>query len=469
MGRADRMRSSHRQGDEAARRRARRASALIGTLAPIASLIGGAGQADDLQTLNWLMNDAVEPVGAPAFSAALFANVEYQATQDTPLLAGPWSGQPDLFNRFAPRFDDGQVLRSTQAGVSMHGRLIEGALDYRLTLLTGDNQILRNEQGFYDSVYVRPIDASVTINALSPAHLRLGLFRQPLGDEAASPQQRWIWRSHVAQQIVQERYFRSDGGVNGDANFDLGPISGFRDIGLQVFDSFDTGAWEHSYAVMLGRGAGVDPTLDATGLDKYLYWSSERILGATGKRRDGLKLYGWGQFGERKLRVGPEQGEQTFDRRRAGVGATLRAGPWSLSGEWITATGLIYHGSDGGTIPGRPSDNGALVSGYNVLPESEADGWYLDVGYRVSEPLEIGLRYDVLNRGTDSPETEVKFEGLTFGASYAFSPAAQLLFDVQLRRYSAPRQSADSTTNLLLDGVDDRIGLRFTYRFGLTP
>jgi hypothetical protein len=153
----------------------------------------------------------------------------------------------------------------------VHGRLLEGTLDYSAAVLTGDNQILRNERGFFDSVYVRPTDASVTINAVPHARFRLGLFRQPLGDEAASPQQRYVWLSHVTQQMVQERYFRSDGSVNGDPNFDLGPVSGFRDIGIQLFDSFETGTWEHTYALMLGMGTGVDPSLNQTGIDKYVY------------------------------------------------------------------------------------------------------------------------------------------------------------------------------------------------------
>lgn len=186
------------------------------------------------------------------------------------------------------------------------------------------------------------------------------------------------------------------------------------------------------------------------------------------EHRIGINVHRSRDRASRDLRAGPSQTKQEFDRRRAGIGATLRTGPWLLSGEWITAKGMIYHGSDGGTIPGRPSNDGSLISGYNVLPASHADGWYVDLGYRVSEPFDLRLRYDVLNRGTDSPETEVKFQGLTIGGSYLFSPAAQLLFDVQFRRYSAPRQSGGSTTNLLLEGVDDRIGLRFIYRLGMT-
>ena len=416
------------------------------------------------KTQNWLMMDAVEPEGAPKFSATVSASLEYQTTQDTPLLAGPWSGQPDQFNRFAPRYGDGAVLRIPQAGVAVHGRLMDGALSYRATLLAGDNQLLRNERGYYDDLYIRPIDASVTVNAFPQGRLRLGLFRQPLGDEAASPRQRFIWRTHVTQQMVQERYFRSDGSVNGDPNLDLGPVSGFRDIGVQLFDAFQTGAWEHTYALMLGLGTGIDPTLPQTGIDTYLYWSSERIFGRTGRNRDGLKLYAWGQFGTRSLQVGPLQTTQEFDRRRAGIGASLRNGRWSLSSEWIVARGMIYHGPDGGTIPGRLSNDGTLVAGYNVLPDSESDGGYVDLGYRPIEPLELMIRYDVLNRGTDDPNTTVRFQGLSLGGIYRITPALQVMAGYQLRDYSAPRLSADSTTNRLLDGVDNRFGIRLLYQ-----
>lgn len=439
---------------------------LAAPLTLAACSIGPPSPPGALRTQNWLMSDAVEPAGAPAFSGAVFASVEYQASRDTPLLAGPWLGQPDQFNRFGPRFASGDVFRIPQAGLSAHGSLFEGGLGYRATLLTGDNQILRNESGFHDGLYVRPIDASVTLDAAPHARLRLGLFRQPIGDEAASPQQRHIWRSHVTQQMVQERYFGSDGAVNGDPNRDLGPVSGFRDIGVQVFDAFQSGAWEHTYALMLGMGTGVDPTLDQTGLEKYLYWSSERILGASGGRRDGVKLYAWGQFGERTLRAGPSQTEHTFDRERAGVGASLRQGPWSLGGEWIMADGMIYHGPDGGTIPGRLNNDGALSAGYNVLPRSKADGWYVDVGYRMVDPFEIKVRYDVLNRGTDDPDTEIRFQALSIGGSYQVTPSAQLLFGYQFRRYEAPRLAASSVTNTLLDGVDNRVGVRFTYQLG---
>jgi len=293
----------------------------------------------------------------------------------------------------------------------------------------------------------------------------MGLFRQPLGDEATAPVPRYINFSHVTQQMVQERYFASDGSVNGNANLDEGPVSAFRDFGVEAFDAFIAGQWEHTYAVMLGRGTGVDPALNRTGIERYLYWSSEYILGGKGTEREGLKIYAWGQFGERTLKAGPTQDEQIFDRRRAGIGATLFTGRWSVSSEWINAQGMIYNGPDGGTIPGNISNNGALVAGYNVLPKSKAHGWYVDVGYRILDPLLLRLRYDLLHRGTDSPSTDIQFQGVSVGGSYAITTRSQIIIDYQFRRYNAPQLEGSNPTNVLLSGVDNRIGIRFTQQF----
>lgn len=105
------------------------------------------------------------------------------------------------------------------------------------------------------------------------------------------------------------------------------------------------------------------------------------MFGGTGPFRDGLKLFGWYQNGERELAVGKPQVEETFDRERFWLGATSRQGPWRTSEEWIKADGMIFNGTDGFTVPGSISNNGKLTAPYNVLPKEEADGWYVDRGY----------------------------------------------------------------------------------------
>lgn len=413
---------------------------------------------------NWLALEATEPPGAPKFAAYAALGAEYQASRDTPLLAGAWSGQPDQFNRFAPRYASGEVLQIPTAIAGLHGRLAEGQFNYRLAAISGENAIVRGLAGPYGRG-VRLLDASLTWNLVPHARLRAGLFRQPLGDEATDLQPRHVNLSHVTQQVVQERYFASDGSVDGDPNLDRGPVSAFRDVGVEVFDAIATGDWEHTYAVMLGRGSGVDPALNHAGIERYVYWSSERIFGGKAAQRDGLKLYAWSQSGQRRLEVGPTQAQQTFARRRFGVGASLRTGPWSVAAEWIHARGMIYHGPDGGAIPGSLSNSGALTASYNMLPASAAHGWYVDGGYRIGRPMELRLRYDVLDRGTDSPNTEIRFQGVTVGGSYALAAKTLLVVDYQIRRYNAPRLSAASATNLLLDGVDNRIAVRLSQQF----
>jgi len=59
-----------------------------------------------------------------------------------------------------------------------------------------------------------------------------------------------------------------------------GPLSGWRDTGIQVFDAFNTGPWEHTYALMLGTGTGLE-IYNGSGSgrpDWHLYWSSELIF-----------------------------------------------------------------------------------------------------------------------------------------------------------------------------------------------
>jgi hypothetical protein len=274
----------------------------------------------------------------------------------------------------------------------------------------------------------------------------------------AAPQ-RYVNLSHVTQQIVLERQFKSDGSVDGDPNLDQGPASAYRDVGAEVLGTVTSSGWEHSYAVMLGRGSGVTLARQAVGVETYAYWSSERPGPGQGVQRDGLKFYGWMQSGQRHLEAGPTQSRQTFARRRIGLGATLRSGAWSLGAEAIEARGMIYHGPDGGTIPGRVSNDGRRTAGYNVLPESRARGAYVDAGWRVAPALALRLRFDRLDRGTDNASTEIRFQGLTLGASWTLATRTQLIVDYQFRRYSAPRLAADNPTNRLLAGVDDRLGV----------
>jgi hypothetical protein len=199
--------------------------------------------------------------------------------------------------------------------------------------------------------------------------------------------------------------------------------------------------------------------------DWYLYWSSELVFGGKGPFRDGLKLTGWYQNGERELRVGQSQEKESFDRKRYGLGATFRRGPWRAAGEWIKGDGMIFNGTDQVAVPGSVSNDGKKIASFNVLPDNEADGWYLDGGYTLFDKWELRARYDRLNRGTDSSVTERRFQTLTLGATYRHNKHLRILADYQFRDVEAPGLAGSALPNQLLNDVDDLLAVRLWAKY----
>jgi hypothetical protein len=416
------------------------------------------------------MLQGTERPSAPAYRAFGFVGIDYQRTSDSPLPAGPWAGQPMVLNQIAPNLDDAEELQVSFARLGVRGQLAEGRLNYFLSPLAGNNGLSKN-----GTPNIKFTDVSATLNLIPGARIRVGQFKQPGSEEGLQPAvlRDYINLSNVGNQIVNERFFDSDGTPTDDANELDVPVSGFRDTGIQVFDAFNTDQWEHTYALMAGTGSGLALYNDSGSgrPDWYLYWSSELVFGGKGPRRQGLKLTGWYQDGEREIKTGAAQNTGTFDRTRYGVGATFRRGPWRLAGEWIGADGMIFNGTDAVAVPGAISTNtvappppGSTAS-FNVLPEEEADGWYLDAGYTFFDRLEARARYDRLNRGTENAANERQFDTVTLGATYRFNRHYRLLVDYQFRDAEAPRLPASALPNQILKDVDDLFSIRFLASF----
>ncbi len=420
--------------------------------------------ASDAFAINWLMLQGTEPPDAPVIKPFGFIGLDYQSTSGSDLPAGPWQGQAMMQNQIPPRLEDSSEFQISYARLGVRGRLFDGLLNYWVSPLAGDNGISRN-----GTPNVKFTDVSVTFNWIPHARIRVGQFMFPGSEEGLQPVVRrdYINPSAVVDQLVNERYFDSDGTPTNDANDLNGPNSGWRDTGVQVFDAFKTGDWEHTYAAMISTGSGL-AVYNGWGSgqpDWHLYWSSEWVFGGKGLLREGLKLTAWYQTGERDLRVGATQHEESFDRTRYGVGATLRRGPWRAAGEWVKAEGMIFDGADGGAVPGTISNNGKLVASYNVLPDNEADGWYVDGGYTLFKDWELRARYDRLHRGTDSPVTERRFETVTLGITYRFNEHFRLLADYQFRDVEAPGLPGDAVANQILDDVDNLVAVRLWASF----
>lgn len=424
----------------------------------------------EAQAANWIMLQGTEPTRAPAYRAFGLIAVDYQRTTDSPLAAGPWKEQPNVLNQIGPNLEDDKELEVSLLRLGVRGRLAEGRFNYWVSPLAGSNGISRN-----GTPNVKFTDVSATFSVIPHARIRVGQFKQPGSEEGLQPvrSRDYVSLSNVGQQIVNEGFFDSDGTPTDDANELDAPVSGFRDTGVQVFDAFHTGQWEHTYAAMAGTGSGL-AIYNGSGSgrpDWYLYWSSELVFGGKGASRQGLKLSGWYQDGEREIRTGAAQTKETFGRTRYGVAATLRRGPWRAAGEWIKADGMIFNGTDAAAVPGSISTNPALppppgsIASFNVLPDEQADGWYLDASYTLFENLQLHARYDRLNRGTEDAFNQRIFETVTLGASYRFNKHYRLLANYQFRDIEAPRLPDNTVTNQILDDVDDLFSLRFLASF----
>jgi hypothetical protein len=413
------------------------------------------------QAANWLALQGNEAPGAAERANVWgFIQPEYQYTEGTELKAGPFAGKPAAFNMIGPDQDSNSTfnIRRARIGVRGTGFPLDSKVNYFLLLEAGNNGITSNGGGS-----VRVTDASVTLNHIEGARIRVGQFKYPGSEEGlmAIHVFDYINFTNVTDQLMLERFFDSDGAVTSvGANSPNGPVGAFRDIGVQVYDWFNTGAWEHSYAAMVGNGNGIARGDDNNDKDIHLYWASERIIGGQGPRREGLKLYAWHQQGKRTLATGTAQTVDDFDRKRWGLGTTFRKDKYRAGAEYIRADGMIFNGTDGGAVAGTLNNAGTAVASFNMLPEDEADGWYLDFGYKLLPTLELDIRYDRLNRATRTAAEERRFSTLTLGAQYSFNNKTRAILNYEIRDAEAPGLPGTAVPNQILDGMDDRISLQ---------
>jgi hypothetical protein len=453
-----------------------------------AAIVAGLSAIQVAEAANWLMLQGTErPGAAPRAKVWGFLQPEYQSTDGTDIQAGPWAGQKAIFNQVRPDLDtdsDLNVLRARFGirGVSMP---LDSNVNYFFLAETGNNGVTRH--GNSGTAGMRMTDASVTLNNIKGARIRIGQFKAPLGDEAlqAIHVMDYINFTGIGNGLMMERFFDGDGSdtnvvpnpafnpalppgptnspvivtnINNDPNLTNSGVGAFRDVGIQVFDTFKMGNIEHSYAVMIGNGNGVNRGDNDSNKDTYVYYSAEQVYGGKGPKRQGLKAYVWSVDGKRTL-TNTDAGAGEYDRTRTGVGVTYRKGKQRAAFEYITAEGMIFTGSDGAAVPGATAVNGNAISSFNVATTGEADGYYIHYGYAITPKVELDARYDVYNRQTDNAKAERVFTTMTLGAQYWLNKKSHLTINYELRDAEAPGLPSTHNANKILDGMDDRLSI----------
>ena len=466
------------------------------------------------QAANWTMLQGTEPAGnAPRIKVWGFIQPVYE--KDTskenkyvgtpgnnfemvpPKLLGPDFGSQEGFN-----------IRRARLGARGTGLPLDSNVSYFFLAEFGNNAITHGGGGS-----AKITDASITLNHIPGARVRMGTFKVPTTEEGyqAIHVFDYINFTDVANQMMLERFPNkqwtpnrnntagfayTDGDNETPFNGFDRSVSAFRDTGLQVFDSFLLGDWDTTYAVMYGNGNGMNLGDNDDNKDVYLYLSTEWVFGGKGPRRQGWKFFVWQQDGKRTLynpdtpRAGgpgtdnEPGGKQEYDRKRYGLGTKFNNGLFRVTAEYLKGEGMIFLGPDNPTFTQTaPTGAGGCVAGDPDLPcplladgrDGESAGYYIDLGWYIPNTAwELDVRYDFYDRLTNAEKLagpcafNFEFKTLTVGTNYHFNKKSRVTVNVAQRNYEAvecPDAGPGGNPNNNLEGVDMRYGVQLTHIF----
>jgi hypothetical protein len=427
------------------------------------------------QAANWLELQGVEAPNAPALNVFGFVQAQHQVDTLRPAKGmvgalAPYNGQSAVFNLVAPDQTVGTQTQIFRARPGVRGIIpnTDGKINYFVLAEFGNNGLTRES---------RPVlsDASLTFNYIPGARVRLGQFKAPTGEEAMQGVNVMDYMnfSTVTDQLLNERFFsahapdgRSTNIPAGTVGADMvGAVSGFRDVGLQVFDWFKLGnRWEVGYAAMLSKGNGISWTDNDSNLDTTLRMQASYLLNpqSKGVKREDVMMYAWHQEGKRNF------SGQNITRTREGYGLTYRQGDWRAGGEFIRGKGMIFNGHNPpfNDVGGAAAEPVATVS----LADGLADGYALDAGYKVMSNTWLNLRYDIYHRNTQSSALQRDFDTWTTGVQYNFSPKLRLDVNYEFRKMFVPYANSLSGAALtnaqaIASSMADRWGMQLTWTY----
>ena len=420
---------------------------------------------------NWLMlqgTEAHKQGEAPRAHLWGFIQAQYQYDTSDPSTAPNPAGGYVPPKLIGPNLDDQSAFNVNRARVGVRGTgfPLDPKVNYFILTEFGNNGITYGDDGKHLT------DASITLNHIPGARIRMGLFKYPGAEEGLQAIHvfDYINFTTVSNQLLLERFLSSscDGGnattpctqttdVNqpptptpdADMNQFSRSVGAFRDVGIQVFDMFKFSNWEHSYAVMVGNGNGLNYGDNDSNKDVYLYWSSELVFGGKGGRREGLKLFAWHQDGKR---ANPTDRTQEQDRERSGAGIKYLQKPFRATAEYMQGKGMIFQGQH------RPTQM------YNDL---EAAGYYVEGGWYIPNTnFEIDLRFDSYTRDENHPSSvvgqhESTADTITLGSQYHFNKKTRVNVEYASRDF----ESDTPAVNTQVKDVDGRFAIQVTHIF----
>lgn len=451
----------------------------VALAATCTAMLGGvSGVVTTANAANWLMLQGTERAdAAPRAKVWGFIQAKYEDNSSSPrdsngVLVPPKLVGPALTSQST------FAINRARIGVRGQGMPLDGKVNYFFLAEFGNNGITN-----VGNTFAKVTDASVTLNHIDGARVRLGLFKTPGSEEVYQGIAifDYINFTNFANQQLIERSPNDVYTANpAEATLNEGnnintftkSVSAARDTGIQIFDTFKDGKWEHSYSVMIGNGNGLNMNDNDDNQDTYLYWSSEQVFGGKGPRRTGVKYYAWSQTGTRLLDNTDDSTHNPveFDRKRSGIGMKYLDKSFRVTFEYAKADGMIWLGPHAPTFDmnaAAPAGNGE---------EGEASAWQVDVGYFIpNSKWELDARYDVYNRLENDtvfpggPNVgkgfETEWTTLTLGAQYHFNKKTRFTLNYAMRDVTAVDFADGAGPNANLDGIDDILAMQVTHIF----
>ena len=417
---------------------------------------------------NWLMLQGTERAGqAPRAKLWGFIQAQYQkdySDECTSAACGPASGGYIPPKLVGPNLDsqEGFNVNRARIGVRGTGLPLDSKVNYFILAEFGNNGITHGSGGKILS------DASITLNHIPGARIRAGLFKTPGFEEGLQAIHvfDYVNFTSVGNQLMLER-FPSPGDVfdipdstpNASMNAYSKPVGAFRDVGIQIFDTFGNDKFEFSYAAMYGNGNGLNFTDNDDNKDIYGYVSAEWIYGGKGPRREGLKIFSWFQDGKR---TNAFDNTLEQDRTRYGAGIKYLKKPFRVTAEYLKGEGMIFQGQH---RPG-PNPPGTVNDFNGIYNDEEADGYYVDFGFYIpNSNWEIDVRYDTYTRGENhqasAANDESTFDTITVGTQYHFNKKTRVNIEYADRDF----ESDTAPVHANLEGVGGRFAIQLTHIF----
>lgn len=415
------------------------------------------------QARDWVQLQGLEPDENPQLKTLVVLQPQFSHTEGRKLPAGPFNGQEAVFNLNGPRFEKASSLQLTRGFLIGRGNIPgwETRLNYFALLDVGENLTTGSAKTTTEPVSVQLSDLSLTLRHTPIGHLRFGQFLTPGSNEMLRPVQFHDYLNFTNFTLfTQLDWGLPQAGDGSTDNRPTRPNSGFRDIGLQVFNQIQGESLRHSYAVMVANGNGITRWENDGHQDLILRYrlASEQDPAAT------TELVLWGISGQRKLRLAGTA-EESYRRDRFGFDLGLKRGAHRAELSYGEAYGMIFHGTQGAGQPGLVNA-GNVVASWLVLPTEIARGYVGSYAYEFSETQTYGWRWDRVNYGMKNANNERVFETLAVSAQYHFSKKInRVVFNYELRSAKAPGLPEQNAVNQFLKAIDNRTSLSLFWFF----